>query len=148
MLTPFNGSDGIPPEPDWSVLYQDELDLRMASDFWRTIISEMKETQTLSLANGPAIKRLVVFQVEFERQAREVGEKGVIHPTMKIKVPQIHPSWTVLKQAAELASTMESELGLSPRRRNVTKVQKRTKRTTAADEFLKPVAARPSNPLG
>ncbi|MBR1167454.1 hypothetical protein [Bradyrhizobium liaoningense] len=50
----------------------------------------MKEAQTLCVASGPAIKRLVVFQVEFERQARAVGEKGVIHPTMKIKVPQIH----------------------------------------------------------
>ncbi|WP_439407431.1 P27 family phage terminase small subunit [Bradyrhizobium sp. DASA03076] len=145
MLKPINGNDGIPPEPDWTALYHDELDLKLASDFWRMIVSEMKEAQTLCVANGPAIKRLVVFQVEFERQARAVGEDGVIHPTMKIKVPQIHPSWTVLKQAAELASTMEAELGLSPRRRNVVKVQKKTKRTTAADEFLKPVAVRPGN---
>jgi hypothetical protein len=106
----------------------------------------MKDAQTLSLANGPAIKRLVIFHVEFERQARALPNPASSATTMKIKVPQMHPSWGVMKQAAEACRKMEAELGISPRRRsNVGKIQKKTRRSTAADEFLKPVAARPGN---
>lgn len=149
MLKALNGGQGVPPEPDWSVLYQDDLDLQLARDHWRVVLAEMKDAETLSMANGPAIKRLVIFHVEFERQARSVAEGGVIRHAKKTKVPQVHPSWGVMKQAAEAAASLEAELGLAPRRRsNVGKIQKKTRRSTAADEFLKPVAARPGNAVG
>lgn len=149
MFSTVKGGEGVPPEPDWSLLYQDELDLQIASGHWRVVINEMKEAQTLTMANGPAIKRLVMFHVEFERQARSVAGAGVIRHAKKTKVPQVHPSWGVMKQAAEAAAALESELGISPRRRNnVGKVQKKARRATAADEFIRPVAARPSNDVG
>lgn len=149
VLRTVKGGEGIPPEPDWGLLYHDDLDLQIASDYWRVVVTEMKEMQILTVANGPAIKRLVMFHVEFERQARSVGEDGVIRHAKKTKVPQVHPSWGVMKQAAEAAATLEAELGISPRRRNnVGKVQKKARPATAADEFIRPVSARPGNDVG
>lgn len=141
MLTAVSGGEGYPPEPDWSVLYVDDLDLKIARDHWRVIINEMKEMQTLTVANGPAIKRLVMFNVEFERQARSVAEGGVIRQAKRTKVPQVHPSWGVMKQAAEAAASLEAELAISPRRRNNGgKAQRKEKKVSASDRYLKPVA--------
>jgi P27 family predicted phage terminase small subunit len=149
MLTTLTGGEGVPPEPDWSTLFADELDLKIAREHWRTVVNEMREHQTLTVANGAAIKRLVMFHVEFERQARAVAEDGAIRHAKRTKVPQIHPAWSVMKQAAEAAASAEAELAISPRRRNNGgKVQRKAKRTTAADEFRKPVAARSRDTLG
>lgn len=141
MFATLPGGDGNPPEPDWTTLYKDDIDLKIARDLWRSICSEMREAQTLAVSNGPAIKRLVAFNIEFERQVRSVAEDGAVRAAKRTKVPQVHPSWTVMKQAAEAAGALEAELGISPRRRSaVAKVQRKAKRATAADEFLKPIA--------
>lgn len=140
MLTAVNGGEGAPPEPDWSSYCADDLDLAFVRAQWRSIVNEMKELGTLTIDNGDAIRRLVMFRLEFDRQARSVAEHGVIRKAKRTKSDQIHPSWTVMKQAAEAAGVLERDLALNPLRRNHGgKVQKKAKRTTAADEFLRPI---------
>ena len=149
MLTALKGGEGTPPEPDWSSYCADELDLAFVKAQWRSIINEMKDLGTLSVDNGDAIRRLVMFRLEFDRQSRSVAEHGVIRKAKRTKSDQIHPSWTVMKQAAEAAGVIERDLALNPLRRNHGgKIQRKAKRKTAADEFLREVPARPRNALG
>lgn len=149
MLTTVSGGEGTPPEPDWSSYCADDLDLAFVRVQWRSIVNEMKELGTLTVDNGDAIRRLVMFRLEFDRQARSVAEHGVIRKAKRTKSDQIHPSWTVMKQAAEAAGVLERDLALNPLRRNHGgKVQKKAKRATAADEFLRPVAGGSGNQVG
>lgn len=142
---------GTPDEPDWSVYYSDELDLGFVRAQWRSIIGEMRDAQTLATDNADVIKRLIGLRLEADRQLREMGENGAIRAAKKTRVRQIDPAWTVFKQANEAAAALEAELALSPRRRNSGgKVRPKTKRTTAADEFIgkKPIALRPGHEVG
>lgn len=149
MVTVIDGGSGAPPEPDWKVYYSDELDLGFVRVQWRSIINEMRDAQTLCVDNGDVIKRLIGLRLEADRQLREMGENGAIRAAKKTRVRQIDPAWTVFKQASEAAAALEAELALSPRRRNSGgKVQRKARRATAADEFLKPVARGSSNEVG
>jgi P27 family predicted phage terminase small subunit len=135
------GGNGTPPEPDWSTIFTDDLDLAAARQFWRGIVSEMRDAGTLVVENGHAIQRLVIFRLEFDRAARNVIEQGKILRAKKTKTPQINPEWTCMKQAGEAVADLESDLGISPRRRNAAgKVTRAKKKTTAADAYLKPVS--------
>lgn len=141
-INALDGGKGVPPEPNWTLIYRAASDRAIASDHWRDIVSEMKAQSTLALVNGPAIKRLVMFNVEFERQARAIGKSGVVRKAARTKVPMVHPAWSVMKQAAEAAAALEAELGISPRRRNNAGKHNRQqqRRQRPADAFLKPVS--------
>jgi hypothetical protein len=142
---------GSPQEPNWTAYYSDELDLGFARSQWRSIVGEMRDAQTLSPDNGDVIKRLIQHRLSADRAMRQIGEGGEVRQAKRSKVRQIDPAWTLFKQACEAASTLEAELALSPRRRNSGgKVQRKTKRVTAADEFIgrKPVAVGPGNKVG
>ncbi|MCJ2132462.1 P27 family phage terminase small subunit [Methylobacterium sp. E-045] len=131
----------MPPTPNWSQTFVDEIDLAFAHEEWTGVINEMTGRGILSVANGHAIKRLVEFRVVYDRAARQLAEQGPIIKAATTGVPQINPYWTVMKQADEAVRTAEAELGLSPvRRSKATKVEKKTKVARAADAFLKPVA--------
>jgi phage terminase small subunit len=141
VLTALPGGDATPPEPDWTSVYTDELDVAAASTHWREIVSEMREMGTLTVVNGDAIRRCVLFRIEFERSARNVAEQGKIIRAKRTKTPQINPEWTCMKQAAEAVADIEAALCLDPRRRNAAgKVSRAKKKATAADAYLKPVA--------
>jgi hypothetical protein len=149
VFATIDGGSGSPPEPDWLVYFTDDLDLEFVRSQWRSIVNEMRDAQTLCADNGDVIKRLIGLRLEADRQLRAMGETGAIRQAKRTKVRQIDPSWTVFKQASEAAATLEAELALSPRRRNSGgKVQRKAKRATAADEFLNPVAVRPSHEVG
>jgi phage terminase small subunit len=140
-LATVAGGDGAPPEPDWSSLYQDELDLVAAHEEWGIAIRELQQACTLSVANGHAVKRLVQFRIVYEGAARSVAENGTIQKAKRTRVPQVNPYWGVMRQASEEIRVLEVELGLPPvRRGRATKVERKQKRTTAADAYLKPVA--------
>jgi hypothetical protein len=131
------GSSAAPAEPDWAKLYRTKVDREFAHQLWSDVVAEMTAANTLSIVNGPAIKRYVIFQVECERQSRTIGMSGVIRKAKKTKVPMVHPAWSILKQAAEAAATLEAELAISPRRRNNGgKVERKQTRTSRADAFL------------
>lgn len=131
-------SDIEPVEPDWSAIFTDDLDLAAAKEHWGEIVAEMRESGTLVVANGHAIRRVVCFRIEWDRSARNIADDGKILRAKRTKTPQINPEWTCLKQATEALTILEAELGLSPRRRNAAgKVQRAKRKATAADRYLK-----------
>lgn len=137
----IDGGDGSPAEPNWSLTYTDEIDQAAARDHWRLIISAMRDAGTLAAENGHAIKRLVLFYVEFDRSARQVAEGGKVIRAKKTAVPQMNLEWVGMKQASAEASSLEAELGLNPRRRNAAgKVQRKARTARASDAYLRPVA--------
>jgi P27 family predicted phage terminase small subunit len=134
------GGQNTPPEPDWAEIFTDDLDLAAAKEIWRGVINEMRDAGTLVVENGHAVRRLVLFRIEFDRAARNVAEQGKVIRAKRTKTPQINPEWTCMKQAAEAVADIEAELGLSPRRRNAAaKVSRAKKKATAADNYLKSV---------
>lgn len=132
------GGDGEPDEPDWSLLYSQHDDCEMASTEWGKVIRELKESQTLAVSNGHAIRRLVDFRIQYERAARHVAEHGAIfRPKGRKKHGEWNPFWSVMRQAQEAIKHIETELGIAPiRRGRAAKVQKRDKRARAADAYL------------
>lgn len=141
QLTSVDGGDGIPPEPDWTSQFADELDIAEAHERWSIIEREMKGASTLAIVNGHAMQRLVEFYVEYRRAARQIAEHGTILKARRTKVPQVSPYWTIMRQADEHIRVLEAELGIAPvRRAKAGKVQRGKKAQRAADEFLRPVS--------
>jgi P27 family predicted phage terminase small subunit len=133
---PASASKTRPSEPPWAKLYEEADDRAIAKARWKLVIDEMERAQTLSPVNGPAIMRLVMFYVEYERAARSIAKSGVIRQAVRTKVPQVSPEWTVMKQAAAAAARVEEELGLTPRRRNnAGKVQQQAGKKRPSDAF-------------
>jgi P27 family predicted phage terminase small subunit len=134
----ISGGEGEPPEPDWEMFFHDPLDIEVAREEWGLIVREMKDVETLAVANGHAIRRLVEFRVQYQRAANHVAEHGAIlqvKPTGKSG--QWNPFWSVMRQADGKILTLEAELGLSPRRRtSAAKAKKRLKAGRAADDYL------------
>ena len=133
------GGDGEPEEPDWSLIYTYEDDVLMAREEWGKVIRELRENQTLTVANGHAIRRLVDFRVQYEIASQHVAENGPVLRSKKrnVKVGQWNPYWAVMRHCDDVIRTLESELGISPiRRARAAKVQKRNKQARAADAYL------------
>lgn len=140
-LTAVAGGEGVPPEPDWTSIFTDELDIVAARTEWGVAIRELQDAGVLTVANGHAIRRLVEFRVQYERAARHVAEHGAILPAKRAKVGQFNPYWAVMKHADEAIRVLEAELGLAPvRRGKAVKVQRTKKAARASDAYLKPVA--------
>jgi P27 family predicted phage terminase small subunit len=138
------GGEGEPEEPNWRLIYTNEDDLEAAHREWGLVIRELRECHTLSVANGHAIRRLVDFRIAYERASRHVAEHGpVFAPKSKrSKQGQWNPQWGVMRHAEEVIRHCESELGISPLRRNrAGKVQKRDKKARASDAYLKKTTA-------
>ena len=134
------GGDGVPDEPNWRLIYQNEDDLQIASIEWGKVIREMREAETLTVANGHAIRRLVDFRIQYERASRHVAENGAVFaPKRKnSKCGQHNPWAAVMRSSSEEIRYLETELGISPiRRGRASKVQKRAKEARAADAYLK-----------
>lgn len=135
------GGDGAPPEPDWSQIYSDPLDLAFAHEQWGGVVREMGGRGILSVENGHAIQRLVIFRLQFERASRHVAEKGAILPAPRAKVGQWNPYWSVMTKADEAIRTLEAELGLAPvRRGKAAKVERKARQARAADNYLRPAS--------
>lgn len=142
-LTSIPGSDGLPPEPDWRRIFTEQDDIDIAAGNWATVISELREAGTLSVANGHAIRRLVELSVQYERASRHVAEHGaVLKPvSKKAKSGQWNIHWSVLRQADKSMMAAEAELGIAPiRRAKAGKVQRGKKTPRPADKFLRPVS--------
>lgn len=143
MLTATNGGDGSPPEPDWRTLFSDADDIATAHDQWGVVLRELRDTGTVTVANGHSIRRLVDFRVQYERASRHVAEHGAIMVTSnkKAKVGQWNPYWSVMRHADESIRATEAELGIAPTRRGkAVKVQRAKKATRPADNYLRPAA--------
>jgi phage terminase small subunit len=143
-VTPIDGTGIVVPEPDWSLLLDDEIELAAAVEHWRRITTEMKDRDTLSPSNAHAIQRLVIAYLVFDRCSRAVAEKGAVLPPKRGNPKSIHrlsPFFTAMREAGSDADRQEQELGLSPRRRaGAAKVERRVRRATGSDKYLKPRA--------
>jgi len=137
-LKAIKGGDGAPPEPDWSQIYDDPLDIAIASEIWVQVVGELSQAQAISFTNGKMIERLSHFTVQYTRAARDVAARGMIIAARKTRVPQVNPHWAVMRQASEEIKAIEIELGIPPvRRGKVTKVDRKSRARAAADEFLR-----------
>jgi P27 family predicted phage terminase small subunit len=133
----IDGGDGLPPEPEWALHYSDEIDIDAARDEWGVVVREMQRAETLAVANGHAIRRLVEFRIQWRRASAHVAGHGAI---IQAKTGgQWNPHWSVMRQADDKIRALEAELGLSPRRRAAAvKAKRRMSRRVAADDFLDP----------
>jgi P27 family predicted phage terminase small subunit len=140
-LVALAGGAGTPPEPPWAAIYADALDVAAARETWRVAIEELARAQTLSVANGATIERLVRFSVTFAVAARDVASRGALVAAKRTGVPSVNPAWSVMKQTSAAIRVLEAELGMSPAHRGrATKVKHEKKSTRAIDVYLKPVA--------
>lgn len=137
-LVELDGGDGVPPEPNWRSIFGRAADRESAKEYWRSIISEMRSTEKLAVANAHSIKRLVVAYVTFDISAREVLKSGPVLKAKRTGVPTYNPWWTTMSNASSQAQALEKELCVSPRdRNNGGKVEKKARRTSGADAYLK-----------
>jgi phage terminase small subunit len=137
-LVTVTGGAGVPPEPDWSKIYPKTADVAAARGHWGVVTRELSSAQTLAVANGNMIERLVHFRVEFERAARHVAKHGTVIEAKRSGVPAINVFWPVMRQASESLRTIEIELGLPPvRRGKVGKVNNAQKTPRPADAYLR-----------
>ena len=136
------GSDGIPLEPDWKKTLKTKLEHAAASADWTRVVREMREANTLAVANGHAIRRLVEFRIVYDKAAKEVARDGpVVKDANNLATTGVwNPWWSIMRQADDSIRTLESELGLTPRHRDKAgKVKRKAGLTRAADRFLKSV---------
>lgn len=134
----IDGGEGIPPEPNWRSIFGRQADRTAAAEYWKALISEMRTAEKLAVANAHSIKRLVVAYVTFDISAREVLKSGPVMKAKKTGVPTYNPWWTTLSNASSQAQALEKELCVSPRERNSGgKVEKKAKRATGADRYLR-----------
>lgn len=138
------GTGDIVPEPHWRMLLNDDLEVEAAAEHWRRITTEMRERQTLAPSNGHAVQRLVLSYLLYDRCSREVAEAGAVTKPKRGNpkaIARISPHFTAMREAAADAASMESELGLSPRRRaTVAKVERKARSARASDTYLTPIA--------
>jgi P27 family predicted phage terminase small subunit len=135
----IDGGDGVPPEPNWRSIFGRQADRNAAAEYWRGIISELRGTEKLAVANAHSIKRLVVAYVTYDISAREVLKSGPVMLAKRTRVPTYNPWWTTMSNAASQAEAIEKQLCISPRERGSgAKVEKKARRATGADRYLKP----------
>lgn len=134
-------------EPDWELLIPNRTDRRqvalreMAHREWARVTGELRDAQTLAPVNRHSVQRLVLAYVRYDLAAAMVMKLGAVVAAKRTKVPQLS-LWQVEMRAADSDATgHEMELCLNPRRRSAAgKVQRKAKRVTAADSYLKPAA--------
>lgn len=136
-LTAIEGGAGMPPEPDWSLTFTVASQADRAHLEWVSIVGELREANALTVANGHAIKRLVIFRIIYDHTANDVIAKGAVVPAKRTRVPSHSAHWTVLRQSAEVIATAEAELGLSPTRRSkLVPVKRKQPKSRAADAYI------------
>lgn len=135
----IQGGDGVPPEPNWRTVFGRAQDREAASTYWRDIVSELRSTEKLAVANAHSIKRLAVAYVMYDRSAKEVAKSGPVMKAPRTKVPTYNPWWTTMSNADSQAAALEKALCISPRDRGTgAKVVKRATRTTGSARYIKP----------
>jgi P27 family predicted phage terminase small subunit len=134
----LQGGDGVPPEPNWRSIFGRAADRDAAAAYWRDIVSELRSSEKLAVANAHSIKRLAVAYVMYDRSAKEVARTGPVMKAPKTKVPTYNPWWTTMSNADSQAAALEKALCVSPRDRGTgAKVVKKTPRVTGSGRYLK-----------
>lgn len=136
----IEGTGAIVAEPDWTSLFNDELEIATASEYWRIVTTELRDRGLLAPVNGHAVQRLVCAYLMHDRMYRQVAENGVVLKPRRGNskaIARISPYFTAMREAMSDANALEAELGLSPRRRgSVTKVERKQRKERASDGYL------------
>lgn len=140
-LTAIDGTGTIAPEPDWSLLLTDVIELAAATEHWRRVTTELRDRDLFAPANAHAIQRLVMAYIVYDRCAREVAENGAVLKPKRGNpkaIARLSPYFTAMREAASDADRQEQELGISPRRRSgAGKVAKKATRPAGSAAYLK-----------
>lgn len=140
ILTLVPQTDSIIEEPDWDTLLDDDLEVIEAKEYWRVITTELKSRNLLSPANGHAVQRLINFYLMYDRMFKEVAEHGMIVKAKRRNVrsiARVSPYVLAMVQMGNEATSLEKELGISPRGRdNVKPVQKKSSKDRASNAYL------------
>lgn len=136
----IEGTGTIVIEPDWTSLFNDDLEIAAASEYWRLITTELRDRGLLAPVNGHSIQRLVCAYLMHDRMYRHVAENGVVTKPRRGNskaIARISPHFTAMREAMSDANVLEAELGLSPRRRGaVTKAERKQRKERASDGYL------------
>jgi P27 family predicted phage terminase small subunit len=134
----IDGGSGTPEQPAWQLLFSGADECGAAAAYWSTIVATMRAAETLSVANGHAIKRLVLAAIVYDRASAAVARDGAVR---RVKgVHRKNPQWMLMKQSAEMCAGIEAELGLSPAKRGrVGKVTRTSRKRPPANEYLRSV---------
>jgi cold shock CspA family protein len=85
-LDVIDGGEGTPQQPNWQLLSSDVGECGAAAGHWSNIVNAMRSAETLSVANGHAIKRLVIAQIVFDRACAAVAR-------VRLKIQRYRPTW-------------------------------------------------------
>jgi phage terminase small subunit len=99
------------PEPAWSEVLSNADEHRAAAGYWRSVATALQARGNIDPVNCHAILRLVVAYIVCDRASADVMRSGA---------PVDVQAWNVQLAASQLAGQIESDLGLSPRRRCAT----------------------------
>ena len=135
----IEGGRDLPEQPDWHLLFSATDECAAAVRHWTCVVAAMREADTISKANGASVKRLVLAQIVYDRAALAVMRDGAIRRVKS--VDRKNPNFMVMRQASEMCSSLEGELGLSPAKRSRAGKVARTARklSPAANKYLRPV---------
>jgi P27 family predicted phage terminase small subunit len=127
-------------EPDWALVFSDEIELGAAARYWRAITIAMQDVGTLGPENEASVSRLITVYILYDRAMREVAENGAVIPPKKRSsrsIARVNPHFTALTKLSSEATALESALGVTPRSRGkVTPTARKASRTRAADRYL------------
>jgi hypothetical protein len=93
-------------EPSWDEVLTSADERQAAASYWREVTTAMQRSGKLKPANAHAVLRLVTAYLIFDRVSAVNMRGGQIDVQ----------AWDIQARASQLASQIEGDLGLSPRR--------------------------------
>ena len=123
-------------QPNWSEVYEHQIDVDFASDEWAILVSELKSNNTYSPAILHTMERLIHARVAFNQAQRQVGRYGTIVISTKTSNAVQNRYWTIVRQADAIIRAIEAELCISPYRRGKAGKIKAGGGKTLADQYI------------
>lgn len=149
-VTVLPGTEQIIAEPDWEAIYEDATDIASAKEYWIVLTTELRNRSLLSPVNKHSIIRLICAWILFDNAHWQIIRRGgaISRPKSRNKnpnvgskanpIPRVTPEFSVMKDASTLATQLESELGLAPRRREgAAHAFKQTRKERMSNAYLR-----------
>jgi hypothetical protein len=108
LLSIFRRQSADLTEPSWDEVLINPDERQAASSYWQQVTAALRSNRTLDPVRSHAVLRLVVAYIVCDRASAAVMRAGS---------PVDTHAWAVQLAASQLAGQIESDLGLSPRRR-------------------------------
>ncbi len=101
-----------PLEPPWHVAIKEPEELKSIITHWRVIRDGLNRAGALAPHRDHSMTRLCLAYLVFDRVVPELISDGAIDSR-----GELNSQWLVAQQASAMATKLEIELGLAPRRR-------------------------------